>query len=190
MEKSPLLIILLGYPGSGKSYFSQKLSEKIGAVRINGDALRIALAGSIKKVRDMQTHHLNQFEGYINNSFLYDIRQVLRVGDSVICDMDNHKKSGRRAFEKIAKEFGVTPVIVWIRTPWSVALKRTKTRKPADDSRRFSIKEAPRLMQEHMVHFDEPTFRENKIEIDGTVTFDEQFRDFEKQLKQIISKSR
>ena len=40
MIKAPLLIMVMGLPGSGKSYFARAFAKKIGAVHFNSDIIR------------------------------------------------------------------------------------------------------------------------------------------------------
>src|SRR5690606_34255110 len=42
-QKSGLVIIVSGLPGSGKSYFAQRLAEAFKAVYLNSDKIRISL---------------------------------------------------------------------------------------------------------------------------------------------------
>lgn len=50
----PLLIVFLGFPGSGKTYFARHLAEKIGAVTLNTDALRVSMFGSLEKIDEIR----------------------------------------------------------------------------------------------------------------------------------------
>ena len=52
----------LGHPGSGKTYFTKRLAQKQGFVRLNADALRMNMFGSFDAARqfDVETKKLGQ----------------------------------------------------------------------------------------------------------------------------------
>ena len=41
--KKPVLIVLFGYPGTGKSYFAKNITKKINSVHVRPDKLRSEL---------------------------------------------------------------------------------------------------------------------------------------------------
>lgn len=45
MGSKPRLFIMLGLPGSGKSYFGSRLAERIDAVWLNSDKIRTEMYG-------------------------------------------------------------------------------------------------------------------------------------------------
>lgn len=42
----PLLVMFVGVPGSEKTYFAKRLADKLQAVTINSDAIRLSMWGS------------------------------------------------------------------------------------------------------------------------------------------------
>lgn len=96
MSHSPFLILVMGLPGTGKSYFARHLAEKIGAAYFNTDIIRDKLglrgqydAASKQKVYDR----------------LYrEAGQKLTEGKTVIVDGTFHRKEGREDLKQIAHE--------------------------------------------------------------------------------------
>lgn len=43
--KRQLLVMMLGVPGSGKSFFARQLADSLGFVRVSSDAIRTRLFG-------------------------------------------------------------------------------------------------------------------------------------------------
>jgi len=61
----PLRILVMGLPGSGKTYFSQKLTEKMGCAYFNADKLRkmsndwdFSNEGRMRQSRRMKTYSM------------------------------------------------------------------------------------------------------------------------------------
>lgn len=184
MNTKPLLIMFLGYPGSGKSYFAKQLADKIHAVRLNGDSMRIALLGSVEAIEAHPNKMLlnNQTFGAID----YAATQILKAGTSVVYDAHHNKRSIREDLEQLTARYNAVPIVVWVKTPHSVALVRGQTRPAAADSRTMSEQQMRESMERHMANFDEPTKDESVIVIDGTVDFTEQYKEFKKQLANLV----
>lgn len=181
----PLLIMFLGYPGSGKSYFARQLAERINAVRLNGDSMRIAL---FKTVDAINSHpdkkHLNE---QTFNAIDYSVAQILKAGHSVVYDAHHNKRGIREGLEALANEYSATPIVVWVKTPHEVALKRGQTREAAADTRNMSEEEMLASMNRHMANFDEPYETEKVIVIDGTASFTEQYDSYITQLERLLN---
>lgn len=186
MNKKPLLVLFLGYPGSGKSFFARQLAEQIQAVRLNGDAMRIALFKTVEAIEaypDKKRLNEQTFD-----AIDYTVAQILKAGHDVVYDAHHNKRSIRQEQERIAHEYGAYPIVVWIKTPQEIALKRGQTRKADSDSRQNTEEKMRASMQRHMENFDEPSDAEKVITIDGTIPFDEQYKSFTLQLEQILAR--
>lgn len=176
MINQPLLVMFLGYPGSGKSFFARQLADKLQAVRLNGDSMRIAL---FKTVEAIEAHpNKNTLNTQTFGAIDYAVSQVLKAGHSVVYDAHHNKRSIREALEKLALDYQAKPVVVWIKTPREIALLRGTDREAADDSRQMTKEKMLESMNRHMANFDEPSESECVIEIDGTIPFELQFEIF------------
>ena len=176
----PKIIMFLGYPGSGKSYFARQLADKIHAVRMNGDSMRIALFKTVEAINehpDKKTLNDQTF-----SAIDYAVSQILKVGHTVVYDAHHNKRSIREDLEKLATEYDAVPVVVWVKTPHEVALKRGQTREASADSRNMTEEQMIASMNRHMANFDEPAENEHVITIDGTAPFDKQFASYTEQV--------
>ena len=174
--------MFLGYPGSGKTYFAKQLAKKIGIVRLNADATRVAAMGTIQKARefDAETGLLNSIVfGMID----YATAQVLESGHSVICDYQHNERSFRDKRTLLANEHNAEAIIIWLKTPRDVAVQRGAKREELLDQRRHSIEKMEALVDKYVNLMEIPGKDELVIEIDGTLTFDEQYQSFMKQLQ-------
>ena len=99
------VVILVGYPGSGKSTYAKKLEEESEGsyYRVDGDQHKTPIA----MVRDARTNAGNR---------------------SVIFDSTGGTLSRRSIFRKYAQERGAPVRIVWVTTPLEVSLERNNQR--------------------------------------------------------------
>jgi len=172
--------MLLGHPGSGKTHFSKQLAEKIGAVRVNADAMRVSMFGTIEaaKAFDAGTGALNKL---VFGALDYVALQILKSGNSVVSDFQHNKKSIRAHTMQIANENGAKAVVVWIKTPREIAIQRGIERAEALDQRKFSDEKMQALVDKSMQLLEAPE-DELVITLDGEMPFDQQYQSFVQQL--------
>jgi predicted kinase len=182
--QQPLLIMFLGSPGSGKSYFARQLAKRIHAVRLNGDAMRLAIYGSVENIeRQVSKDVVNQQTfGAID----YVVEQILTAGCSVVYDAHHNKREHRAKNEEVAKQYGAVPVLVWIKTPYEVALRRGQDRDATADQRQHSEERMKESIARHMANFDAPADGERVIMIDGLAGFEKQYESYAAQLAAYI----
>lgn len=182
------LFMFLGYPGSGKTYFSERLARETGAVRINADALRVRLFGTIEaaKAFDAETGLLNKITF---NALDYAMTQVLASGTSVICDYQHNARVMRAARARVAMKNNAIPVVVWIKTPSDQAVRRGSERPASLNHRKHSAEKMQALVERTMRELEAPVLPEKVISIDGQMPFEKQFESFKQQLAVLVSSS-
>lgn len=182
--EQPILMLLLGPAGSGKSYFARNMAEKINAVRINGDSMRIAMFGSREEIEKIHnSDNRNILNSYTFGGLDYVAEQILCRGYDVVYDAHHNKRHDRRALEKIAEKNKAMALVVWIKTPYDVALQRGQSREDTIDQRRLSEEKMRDVMDRHLATTEEPDDSERVILIGGQKPFDEQFVDFQNQVR-------
>ena len=78
ISTKPVLIMLYGYPGSGKTHFARQLSETLQAAHVHGDRIR----GELFDKPQYDTHE-NEI---VNHLMIYMAEEFLKAGVSVIFD--------------------------------------------------------------------------------------------------------
>ncbi len=91
-----MIIIVLGLPGTGKSYFAKKLSDRLGAVYINSDRLRNTLQSRGKYTVSDKLH--------IYRVMAKKTDQALDQGESVIVDATFYKHEMIDLFVTLARD--------------------------------------------------------------------------------------
>ncbi|HSX28457.1 MAG TPA: ATP-binding protein [Candidatus Saccharimonadales bacterium] len=183
----PLLIVFLGFPGSGKTYFSKQLADKLGAVTLNSDALRLSMFGSLEMIEQIRISDRARLYDDVFGAMDYAARQVLLANYSVIYDAQQTKRENRRNIEEIAHGSGAIPLLVWIKTSRETALKRGQEREARDDSHQYTAEKMEYFIDRFDSVTDLPEPTENTIEISGELTFEKQYLSFQGQLEKIIS---
>lgn len=174
------VFMMLGYLGSGKSYVSRWLAPHVGAVHLRVDDLRLAMFGP-----DRPELYIPENKALVNNAAGYAAMQVLRSGQAhIILDANHNAKSVRKDIAKKITDAGGIAVVVWVRTPLSLAKGRTEVRKITEGHELFE----PNLVEKMARRLEEPGVDELVIVIDGQAStleqqesFDRQWRDLRKQ---------
>lgn len=164
----PILFATLGYPGSGKTYFSRKFAKEFHILHLNSDRIRKAMFGKPK---------YNQYE----NNYLFAVMDALAQdaimnGVSVIYDANSSLREYRIRMMQMVKKYGARFFLLRFQTPESVAKKRLGTRQRC--TRKVCQEYHPpvpltvfdRLRKE----IEEPLSREPTIFITGTDTYAKQ----------------
>src|SRR5688572_4104905 len=132
-----MIIIVLGLPGTGKSYFAEKLSDRIAAVHINSDKLRNALQARGKYTIEDKLH--------VYRVMAKKTDQALHQGKSVIVDATFYKREMVDLFIKLAKDHAVPVRIIKIEADETLVqerLQKRRTDSEADFQVYLKIKEA------------------------------------------------
>lgn len=91
----PLLILVMGLPGTGKSYFARHLAEKIGAEYLNTDMIRdnLGLRGQYDAASKQKVY----------DRLYREAEQQLKEGITVIVDGTFHQRERRKELRAVAQ---------------------------------------------------------------------------------------
>ena len=118
--KKPILFATLGYPGSGKTFFSRHFSKETKFFHLNSDYLRSELFP--KPIYSAEeTNSLFKAMDYIASA-------LLSKGVSVVYDANSTRIVYRKRLQNIAKKNNARYVLLWFKTPVEIALQRIKKR--------------------------------------------------------------
>jgi predicted kinase len=167
---------MLGVPGSGKTYFSKKLAVELNAEYINADRIRYDLFGSINAGRTPENHR-KTYE-LVNKKTI----EALQSCRSVVRDNQNNSKSDRIWCKEQANKVLSKTIVIWIKTPKELAIKRGISRKGSNSQIKLSPQMASEFHRRSLAALEPPTGDEECIEIDGTLPFNQQFVEFRNKL--------
>ena len=149
-ENKPLFVMMVGLPGSGKSYHARKISEETGAILFSSDNIRDELYGSEKH----QGHNKEVFAELHRR-----LTKSIRDGKSVIYDATNLTPSARKQTLERMKRAGCEAVCVFVDTPAEECIARNKKRSRKVPERVI------RRMQEKLVPPDKEKEGWDRVEI-------------------------
>lgn len=178
MTRPPLLISFLGYPGSGKTYFARRLAERLPAVLLNTDALRLSMFGSVERIEQLRQTNRSRLYADVFGAMNYAAKQVLKTGQSVIFDAQSSKRRDRQGNHQLATSAGAISLLIWIKTDQEEAIKRGQQREADDDSHRYSAEKMEFLVGRFDKVTELPSPDEHVIEISGQVPFEQQYEIF------------
>lgn len=123
----PVLIMMYGFPGSGKTFFARQLSDSLKAAHVSSDRIRGEL---------FEKPRYDKEEGEIVNHLTdYMIEEFLNAGVSVIYDANLVSFAQRRRIRDLAHRVHAKPILLWFQVDHDTAfgriMKRDKRR--ADD---------------------------------------------------------
>lgn len=172
----PLLILLYGYPGSGKTFFARQLSEQFQAAHLYSERIR----GELFE----RPHYDKEENDVIAQLMDYMTGEFLSAGLSVIYDGNSLRASNRRILRDMARKYHAQPVLVWFQVDAETSFARTQRR----DRRRADDKYAPpmdRAMFERIAGTMQNPQNEDYIVVSGKHTFDTQLSAFVKRLREL-----
>ena len=162
----PGLIVMIGLPGVGKTYFAQKLAQRINAAHLRSDIIRKELMA----VSIGEHHYTGYGKGIYTSSIsalTYDemynrARIYLSQGKSCILDATFSLSKARHTAARIAKEYKVRFLMVYCHCPDKVVFKRMAKRE-----HEFDFSDAnPEVYQAMKRNFDPLPRVKNVIKVD------------------------
>jgi len=138
VPSKPLLILLYGFPGAGKTYFARQLCEQIQAAHVQGDRIRSELFDEPRYDKE-ENNVVGQLMDYMTEEFL-------SAGLSVVYDVNAMRNTQRHALREMARRHKAQPLLIWLQIDPESAFLRIAKR----DRRRIDDKYAASI--------DQPTF--------------------------------
>jgi len=116
----PVFIAVSGLPGTGKSYFCNRLAERLSIVILESDALRKTLFSS--------PNYSLQESSHLFRAVHLLIEKLLKKGVSLILDATNLSERYREYLYSIADRLDVKLILVRVEAPPQVVHERLKAR--------------------------------------------------------------
>jgi predicted kinase len=158
----PHLIVMVGIPGSGKSFFAEHFAETFKAPIISLERL----------CKDLfKSPTFNKTEEEITNRVAdYMLDEMLKTERTVIYDGQSNTRTERDLITKKARNSGYEPLFVWTQTEQIAAKKRAI--KPSSDKLPITLEQ----FEDKLKRFSAPYRTENTIVISGKHTYSSQLK--------------
>ncbi len=161
----PALIMLLGIPGSGKSYTASNLANLLGLAHVSSDKIRSSLFEKPNYSRE--EHQI------IITQMLLQTEEFMRLGVPVVFDISLNRLAERRALRDLARKHDALPVLIWLQIDQDSARERAQNK----DKRRAEDKYTAAIGNEVFdmyVNAFQPPQSEDYLVVSGKHTFDSQ----------------
>ena len=116
----PVLIVVSGLPGTGKSFFSKRLAERVPLLILESDALR-------KTLFSLPSHSAGESSQLFRAVHLL-IEELLKEGISLLLDATNLSERFREHLYSIADRTNARLVMVLVEAPPEVVRQRLEDR--------------------------------------------------------------
>lgn len=138
----PLLIVTMGYPGSGKSFFARQFADLYGLARVSEDRIRYEL---------FENPLFNQDEAdIISRVGSYMAEELMQTESTIVYEGGFLTRQERKAAEELAKRNGYRLLIVWLQTDLETSAQRAANRDRRNPDSKFAFE------------IDRPTFNRIK----------------------------
>ncbi len=126
----PLLIMLYGFPGAGKTYFARQLCNELHAAHIQGDRIRAELFEEPRYDKEE-----NSVVGHLMD---YMAEEFLSTGLSVVYDVNAKRAAQRHELREIARQHHAMPLLIWLQIDHESAFARASRRDRRQMDDRYS----------------------------------------------------
>jgi len=170
----PLLLLLYGFPGSGKTHFARNLVENLRSAHVHGDRIRAELFE--------EPQYDRQENGIITQLMQYMTEEFLSAGVSVIYDYTTIRKSQRAALREMARKKGANTLTVWFQMDEDSAFIRTNNRDRRRGDDKYAVEYTQEMFKKYVNHMQHPEMRDEYVVVSGKHTYPSQQTSFFKKL--------
>lgn len=162
----PLLILLYGMPGSGKTFVARQLAEHITSAHIQGDRIRAELFE--KPTYGKEENHI------VASLMTYMASEFLNAGISVLFDTNVMRLSQRRVLRNLAIKAGAEPVLLWLQVDPDSAFNRACKRDKRKHDDHYAQEMTPAVFRQLLGGMQNPELTEPYIVLSGKHVFSTQ----------------
>ena len=162
----PFLLLLYGYPGSGKTYFARQLAENVQVAHLQADRIRNELFEEPRYDKQENTI-VSQLMNYMNEEFL-------SAGLSVVYDVNAIKAGQRKALSDIAYRYHATPLIIWFQMDADTAFGRNQKRDRRRTDDKYAAQWDRTSFESYIANMQNPKPTEDFLVVSGKHVFNMQ----------------
>lgn len=173
----PLVIVVTGLPGSGKTFFANSFATTFGAASVSNDKIRWTLFAN-------HTYSENENAMVDQISDLL-IAELLRTKRTFIIDGGYNSSLKRKHIEIIAKKAGFATLTVEVQTEPLTAKDRAKSRSAKNPCDKFKQSLKPEQFAKLVKNYEAPTIGRSSVVISGKHTAQTQLRTVLKKIVEV-----
>lgn len=159
----PLIIMMLGVPGSGKSFFGRQFSDMFNAPIVSFDRLRFELFAEPLFSKDEET--------IIERVAITQIEELVKTKKTFLIDGGMNVRTSRAEVEKIAKHADYGTLIIWVQTDTQTAQSRSLRRSPKRLYDEYNVSITIDMHEKLSRRMTPPSQREQLVVVSGKHTY-------------------
>jgi len=161
--KRPVIIMLYGFPGSGKTFFARNVCKSLQAVHLSDDRIRGELFEKPRydKAENSVVSHLIE---YMAGEFLNTVV-------SVVIDVDTRKSNYRRHIRELAAKHRARTIVLWFQIDAEASFARLDTRDRRKHDDKFSRTYSKQEFETYAAAMQHPTEKEDFVVLSGKHSF-------------------
>ncbi len=156
MKRKPIVYIICGFIGAGKTTFAKKLEEKTGAVRITKDEWSISIIGNDPTIDGYAEWDTKIIELSRNVAF-----QLAEKGIDVIMDEGFWEKETRDKMKRRIEAIGAQVVLYYVETPIETIRDRVVGRN--NNLTKDSFKISREMLDNYLKYWQPPSEDEDYV---------------------------
>lgn len=162
----PLLVLTMGYPGSGKTFFARQFAESFKLAHISEDRIRFEL---------FESPQFNQDEAEIIGRMQhYMLDEAMRTKQTLVCEGEFLSLASRQAVYTLAAQHGYRTLTVWLQTDIETSAQRAAQRDRRNPDNKYSFSIDRQLFNELKSNLNRPSEKERAVVISGKHAFKSQ----------------
>jgi len=162
----PMLILLYGFPGAGKTHFASNLTQTLDCAHVHSDRIRNELFD--------EPRFDEQEAGIISHLMEYMTEEFLNAGISVIYDASMSRKSDRHAMRELARKKHVNTLLVWFQIDPDTSFARLNKRDRRKTDDKFAVEYSESDFRHYASRMQHPEPTEDYVVVSGKHTFPSQ----------------
>ncbi|MFZ1812455.1 MAG: AAA family ATPase [Candidatus Saccharimonadales bacterium] len=159
----PIVIMVVGIPGSGKSFFARQFSDLFDAPIVSFDEIRHVLFSDPQFSRDEET--------LIAMVMRLQMKQLFRTQKTFLIDGGLNTRMARMAIEKLAKQYDYGTVTVWVQTDEDTSGYRSTRRHANRPGDKLNTSMSDSVFTNQAKRINPPEGKEMHVVISGKHTF-------------------
>ncbi len=164
----PLMLVTIGHPGAGKSFFARQFADTFRAPLISFDEIRHELFNEIS--------HSSDEDIIVARVAGLQLRELLKTKRTILIDGGHNPKISRIELAKLAREAGYSVLYIWVQTDEATSRKRSLKRNPNRDTDMFNRSLTADEFDYQTRKFTAPSAKEPFVVVSGRHTYATQAR--------------